>query len=201
MSALSSQRRNSAEGRSPAMKWKETRAVWPSGRSEMVRLLISPALASRRGDGARELDHAEVEVDDEDPLAGVEDREAAAGGDDAGERQFLVLDEAPGQAVVEDVPRAGDERRLGAPEDDDVVGELVGAGQSRPASPRPCPSRRRARPRRWGGARSAPRRPRSRRSRGRAGSGRRRAGSRRRRPRSRPWSGSAAAATAARRGR
>ena len=36
----------------------------------MLRPLISPALASSRGATLGELDHAEVEVDDEDPLAG-----------------------------------------------------------------------------------------------------------------------------------
>ena len=83
------------------MKWKPTRAMLPPGSGATLRPLVSPALTSSLGATVGEVDDAEVEVDDEDPLAGVEDGEAAAGGDDPGERQLLVLGHAPGQAVVE----------------------------------------------------------------------------------------------------
>ena len=110
------------------MKWKPTRAALPSGRRAMLRPLISPALASSLGATVVEADQAEVEVDDEEPLARVEDRDAAAGGDDAGDGLVLALGGAPAQAVVEGVLAAGGERLGRAPEDDDVVGELVGGG-------------------------------------------------------------------------
>ena len=78
------------------MKWKrDPRGAAVGQAVEIERFLTSPALATRRLDRAGELDHAEVEIDDEDALAGVERREAAAGGDDPGERQFLLLGEAP----------------------------------------------------------------------------------------------------------
>jgi hypothetical protein len=66
------------------MKGKPTRARLSSGKCWIESPLTSPALFCRRG--TRLSDGAEVEVDDGDPLAGVEDREAAAGGDGASER-------------------------------------------------------------------------------------------------------------------
>ena len=172
-----------------------------SGSCWIDRPLTSPALASSRGSSGGEVDHAEVEVDDEDPLAGVEDREAAAGGDDAGERRVLGLGLAEAQAVGVADLGAGGERRGRAPEGDDVVGELVGRGDLDEDHRAGAPVAVGLDPGARGAARSAPRRRRSARSRGRAGSGRRRAGSRRGRPRSRRRPGCAAAATAARRSR
>ena len=126
--SLSSHRRNSALAASPARKWKPTRAMLPSGRRSMLRPLTLPALASiRRLDGrrtpscrgrSRRRRPARAGSRIERPLRVATTRARGSSSGWVGR---------PGQAVGVLVLPVRHERRLRAPEGDDVVGELVAA--------------------------------------------------------------------------